>query len=134
MDVVRNLVNLVPGHDWTALLGWLAAGGGISVVLQVIKHFKGINSAAIARTILVFLSTVTGLAAFILTSPGLQLIPSIAKYTALLIAVAHFWYWLTVSPVYKWFTRLLQDAEQLKTLTIGQPVSSAEPPLKQFEE
>lgn len=133
MQAWINLISQIPKSDWTALGAFLAAGGGVSVVLQVIKHFKSIDSAAISRALLATFSFMTAAVNYILYTPGSSL-SVLASHTAIVMTAAHVWYWFTVGPAYKWLVTLLNDAENYRSMTAPQPTSVAEQPPEQFAE
>lgn len=128
-----NILTNLPHSDYTALLAFIAAGGGVSVALQVIKHFKGINSQAISRTLLTIFSYVVAAANYILSTPSRSLSVLFA-HTAIIMSAAHVVYWISVSPGYKWLITLLTDAGSYRAISAPQKASVAEAPPEQFAE
>jgi hypothetical protein len=125
-DWLNTLLNL-PISDWTALGSFLAAGGVVSVLTQFVKHFrapKWLNHpTAMARFVISFFSFLTAAANYILSTPSKSLSLILAHFAVILTA-AHFWYWLSVSPAYKWLISLLDDAAKWRASTAPQSAAA----------
>lgn len=133
---VTNLTNL-PASDYKAALAFLGAGVAISVVLQVLKHFKEKNgtplSTPVSRALITLFSYVVAAANYILNTPGAG-VTTLFRNSAIVLAVSHVVYWVSVSPFYKWFVGLLTDAGNFRAQNGAQPTSVAEEPAGQFAE
>lgn len=131
MDPLNVLNSLTPA-DWTALLGFLGVGGANSVVTKFITHLRGekwLHPVAMARFVIVMVCLATAASQYILGGgSNLQwqrIVVLIVEHAAWLVSIAHFWYWLTVQPAYKYFLGLLEDAAKWRASTAVQPTAAA---------
>lgn len=136
---MQELQNLFPGY-WVAAIGSVAMLGlGASLLTQIIKHYRGSNWAhpdAMARGVLSVISFVTAAVTYVVNNPNWQItnkaLPWLAGVTAGVVGFAHFWYWLTIQPVYKNLVTALQDAakwrESTKPINTMNSVNNPTPP------
>lgn len=131
-DPINVLTTLTPA-DWTALLGFLGVGGANSVVTKVIVHLrqeKWLNHpTAMARFVVVAVCVITAAMQYVVGGGSnltvARVVTLIVEHAAWLLAIAHFWFWLTVQPAYKYFLGLLEDAAKWRASTAPQPTAGA---------
>lgn len=133
MEQILQVIRAVPHSDWVAVGAWLTTAAGQSFVLQLLKHFNPKLEGKVAFALHSFLTTVTALAAFIVMTPQLQVIPTVGKYWAILMGLTTLWYKLATSPFYNWLTNMLNDAESFRAVSAPQPTSVAEKPPQQYQ-
>lgn len=139
-DIINTLTTL-PKNEITAALAFMGAGVGVAIATQLLRHWKGWTSltrtveghaTAWSRFTVTILSYVTSAAGYIMAGGSGPLWATLTKHAAFIFALAHGWYWLTVSPAYKKVMQLLTDAENYRQITAPQPTSTAEPPAGTF--
>ena len=139
-SLVTTLTTL-PSNQVKGALAFLGAAAGVAVATQLLRHWKGWTS--LTRTVeghatvwsrftVTMLSYVTSASAYILSHGNGPLWGTLTKHAAIIFALAHGWYWLTVSPAYKKAVQLLTDAENYRQITTPQTTAVAEPPAATF--
>ena len=131
VNQILTSLSSIPTADWTALGSWLLAGGGSSVITQLIKHFRQDawleksekRAGAMAVIVLSVVSLLSSAAYYILFTPNAAL-STLAGHFAFIVAAAHFWYWLSVKPIYKQVITLLEDAAKWRSATTPQSTAA----------
>lgn len=131
MNILNLLHSLTPA-DWTALLGFLGVGGANSVVTKVVTHLrseKWLHPAAMARFIIVTVCVMTAASQYILGGgtnlTWQRVVVLIVEHAGWLIAIAHFWYWLSVQPAYTYFLGIVEDAAKWRAAVKPQSTAAA---------
>lgn len=127
---LTQITNL-PSQYYTAGLWFLGAGLAASLTVQIVKHFNKIESAKISRLLITGASFIISAANYIVSTPS-QSLSILASHTAMVLGAAHVVYWVSISPAYSWFMKLVSDADSFRQTTAPQPASVAEPPAATF--
>lgn len=132
MQAWLNTLFNTPGADYTAFLLFIAAGAGVSIVTQVIRHFKGLtkyekeHQVAISRALVTGMSLATGAAEYILNNGSGPILATVLKHCAIILSAAHLVYWVSVNPFYtKKVLPFLEDMAMIKQIRAPQPATDS---------
>lgn len=135
IQTLWHQLGTIPSSDFKAVGGFLLAGAVISVLVEVLRHFKGLTSltrdaeahtAGISRALVTGLSYLTAASSYIING-GAGSLGLVVSHTAILLSAAHVVYWVATQPLYNKFVGLLKDAENYRQINTAQPTSVAEP-------
>lgn len=129
---LTNLMHSVPAAFWPALLTWVVAGGGVSLIVELINVLLKVEGQNIARAEVSFFSFLGGVLMFVTQAPSLSVLPTIGQYSAVLLGVAHVWFWLATQPLGKAIKTDLADAAAYRQLNAPQNTSAAEQAPEEF--
>jgi hypothetical protein len=132
MELFINIYHSLPSGFLPGLLMWAVAGGGVSILVELINVLFKIEGQNLARAEVTFFSFVGGVLTFITTTPGLNLLPAIGGYSVALLGIAHVWFWLATQPLGKAIKTDLADAAAFRQLSAPQKTSGTEQAPEEF--
>lgn len=105
--IIEEVLNLII-NNYAGILLFLAAGGGLSILLELFKRMRNWERSSWIQFVLLVMTSISIIADYILTNNH-QFVSYFGTFAPALFTAATFMRYVTTKPLFKLTERLLED-------------------------